>query len=582
MIMSLMQRRTDWLKLCRSVEEAEVARDLVVVAATYTAEPIAPYLGTRLTTDQKTPPVISIGQYNQLFQLCHNWQAMYQDRPPSAIVLLWRIEDLVRPDFHAVLRGGDAGALLSKIEELADAVATLRKSFSGIIVCATPPFPHSADHDIRTLDNASIVGALHRKVTDTWVARMREIENIGLLDIDGLQRFAGIESTLDWRKWYLYHQPYTEAFWDMIGEAAASVIRAQSTASKKCVVVDCDNTLWGGIIGEDGLSGIALGEDHPGSIFRDFQQQLLTLRSKGVMIALCSKNNEADVWEVFQKHDGMVLKQDDIVAARINWIDKPSNIASLAEELNIGLDSFVFVDDNPMEIEHVRAALPMVTCILVPTELASFPREFGNYRGFDREKVSNEDRARSDMMLQERKRRDLSTAVSPEEFRRELKLSIDLFEVQPEHIARVTQLINKSNQFNLTTRRKTESDIRNLIEDPASSVLAWRVADRFGDYGLVGVAILGHQDAATDIETLLMSCRVLGRGVERSIFAAICDLVAQKGGNRLVGTYLKTNKNQLVENLYSDYGFEKTSAEQFILDNLKSISWPVEIERLGL
>ena len=308
---------------------------------------------------------------------------------------------------------------------------------------------------------------------------------------------------------------------------------------------------------------------------------LLTLRSQGVMIALCSKNNEADVWEVFSKHDGMALKQDDIVAARINWTDKPTNIASLAEELNIGLDSFVFVDDNPMEIEHVKAALPMVTCILVPPELTSFPKEFLAYRGFDREKVSSEDRARSDMMLQERKRRDLATAVSPEDFRRQLELSIDVFEVQPEHISRVTQLINKSNQFNLTTRRKTENDIRLLMEDPASTVLAWRVTDRFGEYGLVGVAILKHEDETTDIETLLMSCRVLGRGVERSVFSVICELARKHGSRRINGTYLKT-KDQLVENFYPDYGFRRISDEQFVLENLESLSWPEEIRRPGL
>lgn len=580
--MSLMQRRTDWLRLCRGVETSDLDRDRVIVAATFTAEPIAPYLGSRLVNDPARPPVVTIAPYNQLFQLCHNWQIYYADQTPTAMVLLWRIEDFVRPDFQAALRGAGTEPLLEKINELADAVAALRESFPGNIICSVPPFPHSPDHDIRSLSSVSTVGVLHQKVAETWTARIRAIDNIGLLDLDGLQRYFGVEASMDWRKWYLYRQPYSEAFWDAIGESAAALIRSQSTASKKCVVVDCDNTLWGGIIGEDGLAGIALGEDHPGSVFRDFQHQLLTLRSQGVMIALCSKNNEADVWEVFDKHDGMVLKRDDVVAARINWNDKPSNIASLAEELNIGLDSFVFVDDNAMEIEHVRAALPMVTSILVPSELPHFPREFGSYRGFDRDKISNEDRARSDMMLQERKRRDLATVVSAEDFRRELQLSIDLFEVQPEHIARVTQLINKSNQFNLTTRRKTENDIKNLIEDSSASVLAWRVTDRFGEYGLVGVTILQHEGDATDIDTLLMSCRVLGRGVERSVFAGMCDLIRKRGSKRLVGTYLRTNKNQLVENLYTDYGFRPTSPEQFVLDDLDSLTWPEEIARPGL
>lgn len=580
--MSLMQRRTDWLKACRAATVAEERRDRIIVASTFTAEPIVPYLGSRLIDDPAKPPLITIAPYNQLFQLCHNWRSDYGEHPPGTIALLWRIEDFARADFQAALRGGSIGLLQDKINELATAVESLRKSFGGVVICSVPPFPHSPDHDIRSLNSVSTVGVLHRKLVEAWVTRMREIDNIGLLDLDGLQRFVGIDASVDWRKWYLYRQPYSEAFWDAIGETAASIIRSQSIAPKKCIVVDCDNTLWGGVIGEDGLAGILLGEDHPGSVFRDFQHQLLTLRSQGVMIALCSKNNEADVWEVFEKHDGMCLKRDDIVAARINWMDKPSNIVSLAEELNIGLDSFVFVDDNPMEIEHVRAALSQVTCILVPPELPTFPREFGSYRGFDRDKVSSEDRKRSEMMLQERGRRELAAAVSAEDFRRELQLSIDLFEVRPEHIARVTQLINKSNQFNLTTRRKTEHELKDLVDDPSTTVLAWRVADRFGEYGLVGVAILTHDRDTTDIDSLLMSCRVLGRGVELSVFAAICELVRRRGGARLVGVYLKTSKNQLVENLYPNYGFTRVGDGRYILEDLKSISWPTEIARPGL
>lgn len=580
--MSLIQQRSSWMRLCQNIDVPAEERSLVVVGATFTADPIAPYLGMRLTNDDAAPPVISMAPYNQLFQLCLNWQSMFPEKTPDTIVLIWRIEDQFRRDLHKFLRDQDPQELLDKVDELAGAVQMLRQSFPGTIICSTPPFPAQPDTDIRSMRNATGIGALHRKVVDLWCSRMQELENVSMIDLDGLQRHVGLEKSVDWRKFYLYKQPYTEAFWDLVGDATAKAILSKSKASKKCVVVDCDNTLWGGIIGEDGLSGIALGDDYPGSVFRDFQHQLLNLRSQGVMIALCSKNNEEDVWEVFDKHDGMILKKDDVVAARINWVDKPSNIASIAKELNIGLDSFVFVDDNPMEIEHVRAALPEVTCILVPEELTFYPVTFGSYQGFDRERVSSEDRARSDMMLQERKRRELATAVTPEDFRRELKLKIDLFDVQPEHIARVSQLINKSNQFNLTTRRKSESEVLALTKREDARVLAWRVSDRFGDYGLVGVAILELKDEIAEIETFLMSCRVLGRKVEHSIFAAICDLVAKENRKELRGSYLRTQKNKLVENLYKDYGFKQLSEEDYVLNDLDSIAWPEEIDRLGL
>lgn len=575
-----MGRRNDWLRLSRAA--VAPTNEHVVIAATFTADPIVPYLGTRLVDDDARPPVLTVAPYNQLIQLCLGWKADYAERPPSAIILLWRIEDFARADFRSVIRGGEPTGLLEKVDELAEAVARLRGSFPGRIISAVPPFPHSPDHAVQSLGNAAGIGTLHRQIVDAWIGRMREIGNIGLLDLDGLQRLTGIENSLDWRKWYLYRQPYTEAFWDRIADSCATLIRSPSTAAKKCVVVDCDNTLWGGVIGEDGLAGIRLGDDFPGSMFRDFQHQLVTLRSRGVMVALCSKNNEQDVWEVFDRHDGMVLRRDDIVAHRINWQDKPTNIASLAEELNIGLDSLVFVDDSAMEIGHVEEVLPMVTCIRVPEELTSFPTEFGAFRGFDSETVSAEDRGRSDMMLQERRRRDLAGTLTPEEFRRQLKLQVDLFSVGPEHIARVAQLINKSNQFNLTTRRKTESDVARLLDDPDATVLAWRVSDRYGDYGLVGVLILEHAEDQTEVETLLMSCRVLGRGVERAIFAALCEIVRGRGTRRLVGTYLKTAKNQLVASLYQDHGFRQVSPETWILNDLTRMAWPEEIARPGL
>ena len=580
--MSFLKIRADWLNLSRQAAASEEDRLQVVVSATFTADPIAPFLGMRLVEDASPPPMLTIAPYNQIFQLCHEWPIAYPDKQPDAVVILWRIEDLSRPRFQAFLHGGGGDPLMWDVDELADAIARLRSAFKGTIVVSIPPYPHSPDHHIRSLRSASEAGALHRRVVDRWIERMGQLENISLLDLDGLQRYVGIQNSVDWRKWYLYRQPYTEAFWNEIGEAAASLVSNQRSAAKKCVVVDCDNTLWGGIVGEDGLSGLAIGEDFPGSAFRDFQNQLVALRSQGVIIALCSKNNEADVWEVFDNHDGMALKREHVVAHRINWTDKPSNIASIAQELNIGLDSMVFVDDSPMEIEHVRSSLPMVTCVQVPSDTSAFTSLFGAYRGFDREKVTAEDRARSDMMLQERQRRELATQVDGDDFRKALQLVVDVFEVRAEHVARVVQLINKTNQFNLTTRRKTQSDIAALLDSPDAAVLAWRVADRFGDYGLVGVGILNFVDQAAEIETLLMSCRVLGRGVENAVFAALSEFVRTRGAQRLVGEFLQTSKNQLVASLYADHSFAEIGFGRWAHDDLDGLRWPEGIERPGL
>jgi FkbH-like protein len=581
--MSLIEIRARWLKATRSNLSEESSGEHLVIAATFTANPLVPYLGVKYLDDDASMPRITVAPYDQIFQVCLNWQAMFADPAPTAIILMWRIEDMLRGEFQEFLRG-NPGALdraLDKIEELGAAVLNLRQGFGGVIVVSIPPFPHGADHDIRCARTGVTAGLFHRRLIDRWITGIDKIAGVSFLDLDSRQRLVGIERSGDARKWYLYRQPYTEEFWHEVADDLCSTLKRQRNAAKKCLVVDCDNTLWGGIIGEDGLEGIALGEDFPGSAFRDFQQQLLTLRSKGVMLAICSKNNEQDVWEVFDRHDGMVLKREHFVAHRINWLDKATNIDSIAGELNIGLDSLVFVDDSPIEIDLVRSILPMVTCIQVPADVARFPATFNSFRLFDRDQVSEEDRVRSEMVMQERARKALGTSLSTEEFTKSLGLSVDFFEVKAEHVTRVTQLINKTNQFNLTTRRRTAGEVANLCDTAGVKIFAWRVADRFGDYGLVGVVILMRADDAIDIDTLLMSCRVLGRGVEDAVFAAITAHARLQNATKLRGRYVPTQKNALVADLYRAHGFKPIGDCQWEADDLDRFSWPSHITRPG-
>lgn len=580
--MSLLETRAEWLKLTRGVEADSGGREHILVAATFTAEPLAPYLGVQLVGDRARPPLITIAPYNQVFQLCHSGTEAFVSQPPDAVVILWRLEDLARDDLRAFLRGGDSSLVLAKVEELAEAITALRAKFGAALVVSTPPYPHSPDHHVRSLMASQGVGAIHRKVVELWLKRMSELNDVSILDLDGLQRFIGIRESEDHRKWRLFRQPFTEMFWSEMAADAARLIRLRRAAPMKCLVVDCDNTLWGGIVGEDGIEGLALGEDHPGAAFVEFQHQLLNLKAQGVMLALCSKNNEADVWEVFERHDAMVLGRDDVVAHRINWTDKAVNIASLAEELNIGLDSLVFVDDSPVEIAQVQAVLPMVTCLRVPEDVSALPGVIAAYRGFDRGQVTDEDRARSGMMAHERARRELSAGLSGEEFRKSLELTVNLFRVEPEHLARVAQLTNKTNQFNLTTIRRTAAEISALVESPSTEVLAWRVSDRFGDYGLVGVAILLCGSDRVEIETLLMSCRVLGRGVESAVLAGIREIAQGLGATRLEGSFVPTAKNHPAASLYPDHGFAEVSPGRWVIDTSANLVWPADIARPGL
>jgi FkbH-like protein len=580
--MSLIELRARWLKATRSIVPGECSGEHFVIAATFTANPLVPYLGVKCIGDDGSIPHITVAPYDQLFQVCLNWQSMFASHAPTAIVLMWRIEDFLRSELQEFLRG-NSDALdraFDKVEQLRAAILNLRQGFSGAIAVSIPPFPHGPDHDIRAARTGVTAGMFHRRLIDKWIVGINDIAGVSFLDLDSRQRLVGIERSGDARKWYLYRQPFTEEFWHEVAEDLCTTLKRQRSAAKKCLVVDCDNTLWGGIIGEDGLEGIALGEDFPGSVFRDFQQQLLTLRSKGVMLAICSKNNEHDVWDVFDRHDGMVLKREHFVAHRINWHNKGANIENIAKELNIGLDSIVFVDDSPIEIDFVRNTLPMVHCIQVPGDVARFPMSFNSFRLFDREQVSDEDRVRSEMMLQERGRKALGTSLSAEEFTKALQLSVDFFEVKAEHFTRVTQLINKTNQFNLTTKRRTAGEVSNLIDAPGAKMFAWRVADRFGDYGLVGVVILIRTANAIDIDTLLMSCRVLGRGVENAVFAAVAAYARLQNASKLRGQYIPTPKNSLVADLYRDQGFKPLGDGHWESDDLEKFLWPAHITRV--
>ncbi len=531
---------------------------MVAISASFTAEPLVPFLGAELLDRSVPVSALSVAPYGQIFQTCFDPRAAFGDREPDAIVLLWRIEDLF-PELLERLRAGDPTALretLGEISGLQQAVGALRDSFAGTIVVGTPPFPNAPGIDLRDLRNALALGADHRRMVDHWVQGIDAVARVQIFDFDALQRHHGADRALDERKWHLYRQPYTDAFWALVGEDLARILAAQRGAARKCVVVDCDNTLWGGIIGEDGLGGIQIGQDFPGSAYRDFQRALTAERENGVLLALASKNNEPDVWEVFDRHDGMLLRRDHLSAWRINWRPKAENLRDIAAELGIGTESLVFVDDNPVEIAEVQATLPEVACLQVPEDPARLPSTFREARLFDRIDLTAEDRRRAAMMEQERDRRDLQTRLSPTEFLASLDLRVSVFRVRAEHVARVVQLINKTNQFNLTTVRRSRDQVETLMGSQDHHLMALRVQDRFGDYGLVGVSIAREESDVWILDTLLMSCRVLGRGVQTAFLAGIAAEARGHKMERIRGSYVATPKNGLVAGLYADHGFE--------------------------
>ena len=548
-----------WRRYAAQKKQDSTATPLSIgLAGSFTVDPLVPYLGGMLLAQGVEAPNLTVGPYNQIYQLCFNCAATLGREHVDALIILWRIEDII-PDLVNEALAGKAQAVTSLFEELANllkAIKTLRNRFNGTLIVSTPPYPSLPSFDAHELEQPTTGVMLYKNILQRWVEGLSEIGRIKILDLHGLLSQAGYAASYDIRKWYLYKQPYTETCWSSIGRQLARIMAAQTISAKKCVVLDCDNTLWGGIVGEDGLSGIELGYDFPGSAFRDFQKHLLHLRNKGVFLAVASKNNEEDVFDVFDKHDAMVLSRDHVSVFEVHWNSKVESLRNIAATLNIGLDALVFVDDNPKEIAEVNERLPEVTCLLVPEETAYLPNLLRNTSLFDIAEITAEDRQRVDMMMLEQKRMQVRQEQSEEDFLQSLELKISVFEAESKHIARVTQLINKTNQFNLTTIRRSQDEIEALVTASDTRVFAMEVADRFGEYGLVGVAIIKQANAEEWlIDTLLMSCRVLGRGAETAFIGTIAKAVKLYGGNRLRGEYRATGKNALVKDLYQNHGF---------------------------
>jgi FkbH-like protein len=405
----------------------------------------------------------------------------------------------------------------------------------------------------------------HHQAVDSLNAGLRklaaETEGVHLVDCEGLARRAGPE-WFDARYWYTARAQLGPKGLMALAWEYVKYVRALTGKSKKVLITDLDNTLWGGILGEDGVDGIALGPNYPGNAFMAFQYEVKQLSRRGVVLAINSKNNENDVREAFAEHDHMVLKWDDFAAVRVNWRDKVTNMQELAEELSLGLDSFVFIDDNPYELEMVQQALPEVTVVNVPREPSELPGLLSRLGLFDTVIYSEEDRKRSQFYQSQVQRTQLKrSSTSLDEFYRSLIMSLTVYDVGEAQTPRVAQLTQRTNQFNMTTRRYTESDIRRFRGDSGCLVRAYRLEDRFGDNGIISVVIVKKEDQSWYLDTFLMSCRVIGRKVEAAILALLAQQAREAGVTSLVGDFLPTKKNTPAKVVYPQYGFEKVEED---------------------
>ena len=402
------------------------------------------------------------------------------------------------------------------------------------------------------------------------------------IDLEAISGLYGRARFYDSRRYFWTKQPFSEAGTVELSRHFVAACRALLIGPKKVLVLDLDNTLWGGVVGETGPLGIAIGETPDGEAFRAFQRHVKGLSTRGVLLALSSKNNPGDVAAVFEQNAEMVLRADDFARMEINWEPKDRSIRRIAEALRLGLDSFVFFDDNPAEREQVRQALPDVTVVDVPSDPADYVSALSHGLYFEVASVLESDIARTQQYQAENQREAAQqSSASMPDYWRSLEMKATLDPINERNLQRVVQLLGKTNQFNVTTRRHTREDVLRLLALPGAVGVTLTMADRFGDYGLVSLAIAvpdpSKEEPTLKIDSWLMSCRVIGRTTEQCMFNAILTEARRHSYRVLTGEYIPTAKNMLVNDLYDRLGFTRAG-----IDDRGTVSYVLDVTSAAL
>lgn len=478
------------------------------------------------------------GQYRQ--ELMDTNSSLHSFRPDAVLLAL---------DSYHLAEGGSAESSLDALRASWQQI----RSLGAVVIQQTllsvhAPLMGSNEH--RMPDSpAAVVASLN--------ASLRLEPEITLLAIDAAAAADGIAQWHDPVLWHRAKQEIHPRVSHIYGELAGRIFGALRGRSRKCLVLDLDNTLWGGMIGDDGLEGIQLGQGSAlGEAYVAFQRYAQRLARRGVILAVCSKNDEQNAREPFLSHPDMILKPAEIACFVANWQDKATNLRAIASRLNIGLDALVFADDNPFERNLVRQELPEVAVPELPDDPSFFAETIARAGYFEALSITNEDRERGAQYQANQAREELRAATTDmESYLRGLQMELIVRRFDPIGIPRITQLINKTNQFNVTTRRYTEEEVRALAMDENVIALQFRLLDRFGDNGTIAILIGKHAGDAVAMDTWLMSCRVLGREVEQACLNAIAFAARAAGATRIMGEYHPTAKNAMVRDLYRHLGF---------------------------
>ena len=486
---------------------------------------------------------------------------------PDMTVLLLQREDL-HPDLRYPVTGLDGGARRQLrqaiVDDLSAIVGQFRIRIQGQIVVTVLPPTRPLELGLFDRQAEGSEATFWGQVKDDIAGSFRDRFSATMLfDLDDMLADIGHRVFCDQRLWYSTRFPFSPVAACEFARRLISLAVVLNHPKAKVIVLDADNTLWGGVIGEDGMDGIALGPDYPGNVYVEFQRRLLNFQQRGFILAMCSKNNPEDVDEVIDSHPHQVLRDAHFAARRVNWDPKSDNLQALAGELNLGLESFIFVDDSDYECDLIRRALPQVEVIQMPSRPVDVPSTLDRVSRLEIVSRTKEDLAKTQLYGQERQRRELQETMvkgngSVADFLASLQMSMTVEIDALTGIARLAQLTQKTNQFNLTTRRYSEEAIADFIRSDDWIVGSFSLSDKFGHSGVVGLALLRRSSGSQAvIDTFLMSCRVIGRKAESAFLEAVLGYAQTTGTEVVIAEYLPTPKNRLVESFLPDHRFIK-------------------------
>lgn len=511
-------------------------------------------------------PEFYIGGYNQYVQEILNENSGLYQFSPDLIIIFIDIRALLGGVYlspYSISDNEKINLTNNKIEELQNLIKKLKeKTFAKIIFhnFETPLFsPLGILENKQSFGLMEMVETLNGKLKENY----KKDSQVFIFDYNQFCSAIGKHNTIDYTMYYIGDIKLSLNYLPALCDNYLAYIKPLMGMSKKCIVLDLDNTLWGGIIGEDGIEGIRLGPEPEGKPFIEFQQYLLSLYNRGIILAVNSKNNRGEVLKVFQEHPYMILKEEHFASMHINWNDKVSNMKAIAQEINIGLDSMVFIDDDKLNREIVRGSLPDVLVVNMPESPSLYLKTLVELNDFNIVQLTEEDMRKGQLYAEKRRREEyLNTATDITEFLKGLNMVVTISEANDFSIPRISQLTLKTNQFNMTTRRYKEEQLKRFIADEKFLIKSIKVEDKFGDNGISGVLIVEKSSGKWRIDTFLLSCRVIGRCVEEAILAYLLDKSRIAGVSTLVGEFIPTKKNIPAKEFYQKNGFSLSNRNE--------------------